>query len=40
MEKGKKLEWLMAVILLVLLVQVLQTIGTKLAIHSDKRLKK
>ena len=28
------------VILLVLLVQVLQTIGTKLAIHSDKRLKK
>ena len=36
----KYLVMLAAVILLVLLVQVLQTIGTKLAIHSDKRLKK
>ena len=36
----KYLVMLVAVILLELLVQVLQTIGTKLAIHSAKRLKK
>ena len=36
----KYLVMLAAVVLLVLLVQILQTIGTKLAIHCDKRLKK
>ena len=36
----KYLVMLAAVVLLVLLVQVLQTIGTKLAIRCDKRLKK
>ena len=33
-----KLKWLLAVILLVLLVQILQTIGTKLAAKTDKRI--
>ena len=36
----KYLVMLAAVVLLVLLVQILQTIGTKLAIRCDKRLKK
>ena len=36
----KDIVMVMAVIVLILLVQLFQTIGTRFAVHSDKRLKK